>query len=61
MIRSAPEWLMSRSCQSATFSTAAWALPRSTRASPVIRSVVIGLRLWGIALEPFCAPERKGS
>ena len=52
---------MSRSCQSATFSTAAWALPRSTRARPVIRSVVIGLRLCGIALEPFCCPARNGS
>ena len=52
---------MSRSCQRATFSTAAEALPRSTRASPVMRSVVIGLRLWGIALEPFCCPARKGS
>ena len=29
---------MSRSCQSATFSSPACALPRSTRASPVIRS-----------------------
>ena len=28
MIRSALEWLMSRSCQSATFSSAATALPR---------------------------------
>ena len=51
---------MSRSCQSAT-STAACALPRSTRASPVMRSVVIGLRLCGIALDPFCEPERNGS
>ena len=52
---------MSRSCHRATFSTAAWALPRSTRARPVMRSVVIGLRLWGIALEPFCCPARNGS
>ena len=52
---------MSRSCQRATFSTAAVALPRSTRARPVMRSVVIGLRLCGIALEPFCWPARKGS
>ena len=51
---------MSRSCHRATFSTAAEALPRSTRASPVMRSLVIGLRLWGIALEPFW-PARKGS
>ena len=27
----------------------------------VMRSLVIGLRLWGIALEPFCCPERNGS
>ena len=51
---------MSRSCHSATFSTAAAALPRRTRARPVMRSVVIGLRLCGIALEPFW-PARNGS
>ena len=44
---------MSRSCQRATFSRPAWAYPRSMRASPVIRSEMIGLRLCGIALEPF--------
>ena len=37
-IRSAPECEMSRSCQSATFSTPACALPRSTRARPQMRS-----------------------
>ena len=52
---------MSRSCHSATFSTAALALPRRTRARPVIRSVVIGFRLCGMALEPFCLPVRNGS
>ena len=26
-----------------------------------MRSVTIGLRLWGIALEPFCCPARNGS
>ena len=51
---------MSRSCHSATFSSAAWAFPRSTRASPEICSLLIGLRLCGIALEPFC-PARNGS
>ena len=51
---------MSRSCHSATFSRPPAALPRSTRASPVICSVLIGLRLWGIAEEPFC-PARNGS
>ena len=40
---------MSRSCQSATFSRPACEFPRSTRARPVIRSVMIGLRLCGIA------------
>ena len=50
---------MSRSCHSATFSTAALALPRSTRARPVMRSDVIGLRLCGIALEPFCAGAKR--
>ena len=51
---------MSRSCHSATFSRPACALPRSTRASPEICSALIGLRLCGIALEPFW-PPRNGS
>ena len=51
---------MSRSCHSATFSTAAEALPRSTRARPATCSDLIGLRLWGIELEPFC-PSANGS
>ena len=51
---------MSRSCQSATFSTPTCALPRSTRASPQMRSQTTGLRLCGIALEPFW-PARNGS
>ena len=34
MMRSTELWLMSRSCQRATFSSAATALPRSTRARP---------------------------
>ena len=45
---------MSRSCQSATFSRPTSALPRTTRAIPQRRSAVIGLRLCGIADEPFC-------
>ena len=45
---------MSRSCHSATSSSAATAWPRMTRARPLMRSAVMGLRLWGIALEPFC-------
>src|ERR1044072_95687 len=53
--RPAPGYEMSRSCHSATFSTAALALPRRTRANPVMRSLVIGVRLWGIALAPFWA------
>ena len=51
---------MSRSCQRATSSSPAWRLPRSTRASPQSCSQRHGLRLCGIALEPFCValPER---
>ena len=51
---------MSRSCQSATFSSPTSALPRTTRASPQMRSAVIGLRLCGIADEPFW-PRPNGS
>ena len=51
---------MSRSCQSATFSRPTSALPRTSRASPQIRSATIGLRLCGIADEPFC-PRANGS
>ena len=58
-IRSALECVMSRSCQSATFSSPTWALPRRTRARPQMRSQTTGLRLCGIALEPFWPlPER---
>ena len=53
MTRSTDECEMSRSCHSATFSSAAIALPRSSRARPVICSQPIGLRLCGIADEPF--------
>ena len=51
---------MSRSCQSATFSRAARALVRTSRASPHTCSHETGLRLWGMALEPFC-PSVNGS
>ena len=51
---------MSRSCQSTTFSSPTWALARSTRASPVIRSLTIGFCLCGIADEPFW-PAANGS
>ena len=51
---------MSRSCQSATFSSEACALARSSRARPQICSQPIGLRLCGIADEPFC-PFANGS
>ena len=44
---------MSRSCHRATFSNAAMALARSSRARPTICSQPIGLRLCGIADEPF--------
>ena len=58
--RSTEEWLISRSCHRATFSSAAPALARTRRASPVMFSELTGLRLWGMALEPFC-PSANGS
>ena len=61
MMRSTELWLMSRSCQRATFSSAATALPRSTRARPVSRSPVMGLRLCGMALEPFWPLAKNSS
>ena len=51
---------MSRSCQSATFSSPTVAYPRTTRASPQILSATIGFRLCGIADEPFW-PGPNGS
>ena len=51
---------MSRSCQSATFSSAVIALARIVRASPQTRSHFSGLRLCGIAEEPAC-PSTNGS
>jgi len=44
---------MSRSCQSATFSMAGTTDMRTKRANPVRFSVKTGLRLCGIAEEPF--------
>src|SRR5450759_2040639 len=58
--RSTEEWEMSRSCQRVTFSRAATALPRSSRAMPAMRSQMMGLRLWGMAEDPFW-PLAKGS
>src|SRR5438270_512700 len=54
MMRSTEECEISRSCHSATFSSAACVLPRTTRARPLICSEVTGLRLCGMAEEPFC-------
>ena len=51
---------MSRSCHSATFSSAGITAERTSRASPVRFSVRIGLRLCGIDDEPFC-PASNGS
>ena len=51
--RSTDEWLMSRSCQSATFSSAASAFARTSRARPVTCSQPTGLRLCGMAELPF--------
>ena len=61
MTRSTEEWEMSRSCQSATFSNPACALDRTTRANPLICSQVTGLRLCGIADEPFCFSLKNSS
>ena len=47
MTRSADEWLMSRSCQSATFSSAVTAWPRISRARPHTRSREFGVALVG--------------
>ena len=52
---------MSRSCHSATFSIAGTAMPRTRRARPVTFSVSTGLRLCGIAEEPFCPSEKNSS
>ncbi len=53
IIRSTDECEMSRSCQSATSSSAGTTAARTMRARPHRFSLRIGLRLWGIALEPF--------
>ena len=60
MTRSTDECEMSRSCQRALFSNAAPALARTSRASPTICSQPIGLRLCGMADEPFW-PLANGS
>jgi hypothetical protein len=60
IMRSTELWLMSRSCQRATFSSAGIAAARTTRARPQRFSLRIGFRLWGIAELPFC-PAVKGS
>ena len=54
MMRSTLEWLMSRSCQRATFSSAdeRVAAQHACAARSCVRSVM-GLRLCGMALEPF--------
>ena len=52
---------MSRSCQSATFSSAGVTMPRTSRARPVRFSVSTGLRLCGIAEEPFWPGEKNSS
>ncbi len=60
MPRSTDEWLMSRSCQRATFSSAGTTAERTRRARPVRFSVSTGLRLCGMADEPFW-PGSNGS
>ena len=61
MTRSTLEWLMSRSCQSGTFSKATIRLPRITRACPASRSEMMGLRLCGMADDPFCPGAKYSS
>ena len=51
---------MSRSYHSATLSSATWAFAFTQRARPHTRSAVMGLRLWGMADEPFW-PFSNGS
>ena len=52
---------MSRSCQRTTFSSAGVTAMRTMRARPVRFSVSTGLRLWGIAEEPFWPGEKYSS
>ena len=52
---------MSRSCHSATLSSAGVTALRTMRARPVRFSVSTGLRLCGIADEPFCPGEKYSS
>jgi hypothetical protein len=61
MTRSTDEWLMSRSCHSAMFSSEASALVRTRRARPLTCSQPTGLRLWGMADEPFCRSPKGSS
>ena len=61
IIRSTEEWLMSRSCHSATFSIAGTTVIRTSRARPVRFSVSTGLRLCGIADEPFWPLAKNSS
>ena len=61
IMRSTEECEMSRSCQSATFSIAGVTALRTMRARPVRFSVSTGLRLCGIADEPFCPSEKNSS
>ena len=52
---------MSRSCQSATFSSAGTTCERTSRARPVKFSDSTGLRLCGMADEPFCSGAKYSS
>ena len=58
MPRSTDECEISRSCQRATFSIAGTTDERTRRARPVRFSVSTGLRLWGMADEPFWPSEK---
>ncbi len=59
--RSTDECEMSRSCHSATFSSAGTTVARTSRARPVRFSDSTGLRLCGIAEEPFCSGAKYSS
>ena len=60
-MRSTDECEMSRSCHSATSSSAGVTAERTMRASPVRFSVNTGLRLCGMADEPFWPSEKNSS
>ena len=61
IVRSTAEWEISLSCQTAIFSILGITPDLTMRAKPVKFSVRMGLRLWGIAEEPFCPGSKYSS